>query len=984
MTRAGFGGSGDYSGLFSNLYSSTKSNKDAQQAADDQNAYDQWSNGLSSDDQWLQYIQGRIDATAGQPKEQQKWVDNLRQYSVVISDNKAEAAYKAGGSINDLIAYYQTRLSALNKDSNQARDVQLHVSDLMDQRASDNISDGSQKIIDGINKGTKTYTDLQNFLTAARVSTRANSDLQKSLDKQIQQVKDQVRSNALEGSFEKLQYQYDAGKMTGRAYASNLRTMAQQFKNTDTKRYYQLLEAAVAFDKRPGYSGGGSGGGGSSVTAASRATKKAQNATIDSIQAKRDLLQAQIKQFDSSGGKFGSSGFDPSTGAAVVFTPQKIHELDSALLHTFDQLGAAYTAKGDKSAAANAMKSKSAYVSTGVVLHNTMSADDQSRELLTATNKILSHAAANADPTAAMGALRGVAKDWQNFANGLTQNKTTSAAYRGNIHARLPAEGGDTTYSGAKGPLDRVQTDFAGRSAGFASALAILTKPGVTDEEASAAIDSIRALEGTGGGAEGGAQTTGALSTIAKGIVGVHANEQGLQTGDVTRVVQDGKIQFVRQTTIGIQTLDPNGNLVNVQKKVPDVNVDNQKTKLVDILMDINGVPTKVQAVAQQADIPGFNAWTTKKAVKLPDGTTIPAGKLLTDGQVKALGKDFQNAVNGGSIQAGAAMRAWNVVVPGYTDGQGVAHPGETWVQDSGTNLWYKGNLPLRGVQTDANGMVRIDANGNAMADWRSFASTAGVPAPYIGSDPKAAQNMVNQGVLGDVASGISGRGVDGKVGAPAPDLGMAYYNPFDVAQRDPSQRDSWWVDEQRQNKADQQKAQLVAQQRQAQQHQDNFMQANLDPGEFKKYQQGQVTKDISAVADTVMASPLGQLAKAFGINIGGTPDKKNVIPATPAPQISQAQKLAKLGELGLPKPSTASAPKVGLAPTAPSYTGPTVKAQVDLKLPAQQPTFNPKLPPDDRPAPKPTTAPVVKPAPVKTPVYKAPAPSSGQISRRE
>ena len=67
MARFSFGG-GDYSGLFADLYQQQENEAKrleaetkAQQAADDQDAYDQWKNGLTSDEEWLAYIARRRD-----------------------------------------------------------------------------------------------------------------------------------------------------------------------------------------------------------------------------------------------------------------------------------------------------------------------------------------------------------------------------------------------------------------------------------------------------------------------------------------------------------------------------------------------------------------------------------------------------------------------------------------------------------------------------------------------------------------------------------------------------------------------------------------------------------------------------------------------------------------------------------------------------------------------------------------------------------
>ena len=97
MGRADWGGGGDLSGLFVSLREDWANrvqasvNRDIsrsaeQRAADDADAYDQWNNGLMSDEEWLAYIQGRVEATAGDPKEHEQWVETYRKHRTAIED----------------------------------------------------------------------------------------------------------------------------------------------------------------------------------------------------------------------------------------------------------------------------------------------------------------------------------------------------------------------------------------------------------------------------------------------------------------------------------------------------------------------------------------------------------------------------------------------------------------------------------------------------------------------------------------------------------------------------------------------------------------------------------------------------------------------------------------------------------------------------------------------------------------------------------
>jgi len=374
----------------------------------------------------------------------------------------------------DLIGHYNARLAALTPNSNEYRDVALKVNDLQDSRSSENLQKSADAMMEQINKGTKTYADLQTLLTTAREGSTANSDFRKAVDKQISQVKEQIRTNKLEGSFEKLQYQYDAGKLSGKSYAAQLRAMAVQFKNNDPKRYYQILEAATALSK----SGGSGGAGGSSAP-------NAANKSIDTLQGQRNLLQSATTAYEA-----GATSYVNESGVKVPLTQSYIASVDKKLVDTFDQLATAYALKGDNSAAANQKKAKAVYIARNVVNHNTMGADDMSRHLLEATSASVQAALDNPDPVAARSALANVASNWETFAAGLTKNRVETVQ-----PGRAPSDAHAVTTTD-KGPMQQVETDFVARSQTIASAFRTLTTPGIDDAAAAAAMGATRRTSG--------------------------------------------------------------------------------------------------------------------------------------------------------------------------------------------------------------------------------------------------------------------------------------------------------------------------------------------------------------------------------------------------------------------------------------------------------------------------------------------------------
>lgn len=975
MARRGLGGSGDYSSYFAGLYNFNRNEGKARQDAADQDAADRWANGLMSDAEWLAYIATAINREAGDPKRQQQWITAQRKYSSLIADKQAEQAYESGGPISDLIAHYQERMSHMVKDSNEYRETSLRVNDLLDQRSADSLSDAAEAMVKQINAGKKTYGDLKALLQDSLKNTRPNSDLRKSIEKQIGDIDETLRTNKLEGSFEKLQFEYDAGKISGGTYAHKLRQMAGQFKDNDPKRYYQILEAAVALEKqgaagggsggsgggggRRGGSGGGSGGGGGR-------SKKSINASIDLLQAKRNNLQSLVEQFESGA----SRGVDPGTGQVVVFNDGVVHDIDTKLVRIFDQLSAAYTEKGDKSAAANTQKSKSYFLTQHAVAHNTFAVQDTRRELMTASGKLLDDALDDPDPAKGLNKVNEVARNWELFHKSLTEKAEKSANYGGDIRRRLPGESGETYYNGKpKAQVDQVDPAVANEAAAFSAALRTIANPAVTDEEAAAAMTTLRSIAG--------GSDNNALAQMASKALETASRNQGLATGDLVRIATPNGVRWARTEEVTYQAPDPGGNgAVMVKKKIPaqvrdgdkwvDLEVDGKSAKLVDIYVDINGSPTKMQAVAQLTTPQGFDTWYSTGQT----GGGFPSNRPLTAAQIdkilKAKKLTLEQAVDTGVIGTGAAFQSWAVTTPSYTDKYGKHHDSEVWNQDPDTGLWYKGALPIRGVQRDANGMVVFDENGPKM-DWRSFASAAGVPAPYAGTDAKAMQDQVGSLDLSDLKS----RGLLGEVVDQAPDVSRAYFSGQPIKAPGLRERDSWWDDELQEQKAH-----------------DLKTQAERDVENRKRPSGNPFTeKEAGAAVGGAVNTIVGGVAKALGINLGGTQTRPSVLSA------GKREDDIYLPSGMPPKKKESAAPLVRM-PDPGAKSGPSIKAEApDLHLPAPTKAAPPRVKPNSTgakasggkddvykppPKPKPKPKPAPKPAPAPQTTYKK---SGGYLS---
>jgi len=148
MGRASFGGSGDYSGIFSSLFqnaeSKARSEANAASAraeqlrdAEDADMLSQWESGQVSDAELMSYLSSRREEVSGDPIEEKKFDRLIRDTRSSIDDSKAELAYAQTGNIQDLINYYQTKAGTISGDSLKKRQIELRVDELRDKQNDD-------------------------------------------------------------------------------------------------------------------------------------------------------------------------------------------------------------------------------------------------------------------------------------------------------------------------------------------------------------------------------------------------------------------------------------------------------------------------------------------------------------------------------------------------------------------------------------------------------------------------------------------------------------------------------------------------------------------------------------------------------------------------------------------------------------------------------------------------------------------------------
>lgn len=148
MGRASFGGSGDYSGIFSSLFqnaeSKARSEANAASAraeqlrdAEDADMLSQWESGQISDAELMSYLSSRREEVSGDPIEEKKFDKLIRDTRSTIDDSKAELAYAQSGNLQDLINYYQTKSGTISGDSLKKRQIELRIDELRDKQNDD-------------------------------------------------------------------------------------------------------------------------------------------------------------------------------------------------------------------------------------------------------------------------------------------------------------------------------------------------------------------------------------------------------------------------------------------------------------------------------------------------------------------------------------------------------------------------------------------------------------------------------------------------------------------------------------------------------------------------------------------------------------------------------------------------------------------------------------------------------------------------------
>lgn len=914
---AGYQGTSD-SKYYNAMQSAANVRKQTQDATDS-DMQSQWQQGMISDDEWKAYVESRAAATqAGDPKAHEKWVKYGRELDNQIGDQKAEFAYENGGSINDLIRYYTQKLQTgrVSADSKEGRESTLRLNDLIDKRVGDDVSAGAQAIVNQINAGKASNADLLKFYKSKLASARPGSDMRKQLQGEVDKATATVAQDAMNARIEKGQYDYERGALSAKGYAALIRKEADGFKVSDPQQYYKMLEGALQIEKQAASAGRASSG------SASAARNKSINQQIDGIQANRNYAQDIAKQIEN-GAKV---VYDPTTGQNITVTPAIIKQVDKIIVDSFDQLTAAYTSKGKgfESEAAAAQKSKGAYITDHVTEHNSMAVEDSRHGVLVSINSALAHAEQNPDPEQALAEVAAAARMGNKWLQRVTTTQKTTTLPNA---MRFGEASKQTAYTERTGML-ALDPEKVSQDAALFQTLAILGDPNTPPEVALQAVAGIEGAFGTD--AFGNSKLPKNMRDLVSRAGGLKDNQVSTLSGEKVQYAKDGVIQWADTEKSTLKTLDPMGNAVAIPKLVPKIDLGKNE-EFVDVWVDINGEPTKITAVAKIES--AFKAWKTTKVVTLGNGTKIPSGSALTADQMAAMEKEGLSLASYAKKEDALWFRS--VEVPGGTDERGRQGMSMSFVQDVETGGWFAGDMiPLRNVQTNADGTVQMDSSGHMIATYPAFSDHISVPAPTSSQYPKKVQALV--GVPGGIdVSEQKGRDVNGTlVPMSTADFSKSYFDPYkgmDVTSTSPGRKASWWDDQERQNRGHVAQAKALDVLRtNAQRDARKYGEPELAPKGGQKEALGAVAKGLGSILE---ASGLGQFAKSIGLNLG-TPLSKGagitptvnkatgfVIPTFSGPSVSAQKPLflptaTKLATPTIKVPTAAERAKVGVTIT--------------------------------------------------------------------
>lgn len=702
MGRVSFGGSQDLSQLFAALYGQYEQRltdlaeraarrAEEEQAAADSDAIDRWQQGEMSDDEFLAYAAQRIEETGeDEPGQNAYWKRVLRD---------AEKSIKA-----------------------------------------EQISDTAEDILDRIEAGKATWDDLKRFYTRQRRGLRPNDPLYEQLSDQIEEIDDRIAQNRTEGAFARVDYLFRSGSITGSQAGAQLRALAQQYKQNDPARYWQLLAQAADLERYGGtYGSGGSGGsGGSSARSANL------DSLIDAYEGQKYRIDSVSKQFES-GATTGTFTYENANGKVVTEevllrnpdgTPSAAMEaLDDAQLATFDRLIRAYDRKGDRSQRDLRIQDKADYITLHIQPRNTIGRENQAQHLTSALSSAIDAAGNSDDPTLGWRRVQRIAakvERWHHYLNRTTGYEFGKGSEATAENPELGAANRREVQTIAS-PEDQTTGEFQLQADALLEVARGLTAA-QSAEDLAGIQPSLVALMGEYG-AEAFMERAAATVDLVVGI----------PEGRYVRAYVPGQgLVFTPTATTMTTVIGPNGQPVSSPVNRP---VDAQGNPLWDeskgqqgqlVMAEINGHVEPVWAVSEQAFFIGnrqvdANTWASFQAAR---------GKVTNQSE----SAEFEARYGVAATESGQAYQ--QMLVP-MDDGGA-----QVWYFDPTSQKWFKNRVSKYG----------------------------GVPIPFVGVNGRKAQEIASKMTRPD--------------GTPLDPTGKAYFNATVVNAREKQafrEGDDWY-----------------------------------------------------------------------------------------------------------------------------------------------------------------------------------------------
>ena len=621
MARANFGGAQDQSQTFMFLYEqyaqrqedlANQAIREAEeaQAAADQDAMNRWEAGEMTDTEWIAYAKSRL-AESTDEEDKTAWREVIR--------------------------------------------------DSREQITTRRIEDGARDLINRIEAGTATWSDLANFYTRERAKLKEGSPMHRDLTEQIDQVNDRIADNATEGTIGQAQYLFQSGQISGAEAAAMIRGAAERYRTSDPGRYYQLLSSAYdlqTYGAAGGGSAGGSGGGGPSMAD-----------TIDSLEYTADAIDLLNDQF-KNGKRIGTlpDGQEVPIADESGNPTGTWREIDRLMIETLDANYEARLANGERGAV-EVLQRKEAYIETAVQPRNTIPREAQFNALTRDLERVI----ATGDPKAVQSVL-GTMERWAGRLNTTTtstdvQKRAKDSKVRENPELAAAVRRQTTEEADE---LEQVTDEFA---VGVQQAVAALRQaydnPNLTPEQAQQILAAAGPLVAT-------------RPELFAGLQEISTKTNGLSDGSFVRVMlPDGTMDAVPMVSSSVP--GPDGNPIRELR--PDIDFDPDSQGAVQVLREINGRPELVWAVGDYRDVQG------QRMLAISDGGTVllkgdesPAWTSLdgTEVSLPFFGASKSNAqrwVNA-HPDAAQAMLASNGVDPAAVDMSRLFYPTERLVSD--------------------------------------------------------------------------------------------------------------------------------------------------------------------------------------------------------------------------------------------------------------------------------------------------------------